>query len=136
MTDVMTPQQRSRCMSRIRGRDTKPERLLRSCLWSNGLRYRLRYPITGKPDIVFPSAKLAVFVDGCFWHGCPVHGTQPKNREVFWKEKILRNKKRDTEVNKKLRSEGWIVKRYWEHQINQCVEQIASEINAVLAIRK
>lgn len=86
-TDVMTPEQRSRCMSHVRGKDTKPELLLRRALWKKGLRYRLFNKLPGRPDILFIRKRVAIFVDGCFWHGCPEHGTQPRSNADFWKKK-------------------------------------------------
>lgn len=71
----------------------------------------------GKPDFVFPKLKLALFVDGCFWHGCPKHQTWPKNNAEFWRKKITRNMERDREVNKELRKRGWRVFRIWEHEL-------------------
>jgi len=79
--------------------------------WRRGSR------LTGKPDFVFPKLRLAVFVDGCFWHGCPKHGTKPKNNAKFWREKIARNQARDRLVMRTLRAAGWRVLRVWEHEL-------------------
>ncbi len=117
MVDVLTPTQRKYCMSRIRGKDTKPEIVLRKLLWSAGYRYRLKSRLPGKPDIVFPRHKLAVFIDGCFWHGCPKHAVMPKTNRTFWREKLTRNMQRDREVNVRIREMGWRVVRVWEHEI-------------------
>lgn len=117
MVDVLTPVQRKYCMSRIRGKNTKPEIVLRKLLWSAGYRYRLKSRLPGKPDIVFPRHKLAVFVDGCFWHGCPKHAVMPKTNRTFWREKLSRNMQRDREVNVQIRKMGWRVVRIWEHEI-------------------
>lgn len=121
-------------MGRIRLRDTAPEIALRRALWAAGLRYRLKTKIhlLGQPDIVFPGAKVAVFVDGCFWHGCPVHGHLPKSREEYWKPKIARNQRRDAEVNAKLLAMGWRVVRFWEHQVRDGVLECVSEVLAVV----
>ena len=78
--DILTPQQRSHCMSRIRGSNTGPELAVRKALWALHLRYRTHYAIPGRPDIVFPKARIAVFIDGCFWHGCALHGVKPKDK--------------------------------------------------------
>jgi DNA mismatch endonuclease, patch repair protein len=75
--------------------------------------------LTGRPDFVFPKLKLAVFVDGCFWHGCPKHGTRPKANAGFWLAKITGNKARDRRVNRLLRAEGWRVLRIWEHELSR-----------------
>ncbi len=117
-TDVMTPAQRSRCMSNIRGSDTGPELRFRRLLWKQGLRYRLGYKkIPGKPDIVLVSARIAIFIDGCFWHSCPLHATKPKANSSFWKTKLKNNIERDRLVNSGLRENGWRVIRLWEHEI-------------------
>lgn len=118
-------------MSRIRGSDTKPELALRSALWRLGLRYRLHVPITGKPDIVFPRYRLVVFVDGCFWHGCPVHGVAPKTRSQFWNEKLGKNITRDLRTTAILETEGWTVLRIWEHEIK---DDVSRPVERVLAI--
>lgn len=106
-----------------RRRDTKPERQVRSMLHAAGLRFRVdlsiklegRRPV--RPDIVFTRARLAVFIDGCFWHGCPKHGTRPKIKNSnYWNAKIARNHERDDEHNHALARDGWTVLRFWEHQ--------------------
>jgi DNA mismatch endonuclease (patch repair protein) len=139
-TDVMTPSQRSRCMSRIRGKDTEPELKLRRFLWKKGLRYRLpynlKYKIFGKPDLVFYSKKVAVFVDGCFWHSCPEHGAKPKNRSSFWRKKLERNITRDREVSEYLTQEGWLVLRFWEHEVAENIEEIAQIVEKAVKDRK
>ncbi|WP_255251850.1 very short patch repair endonuclease [Nitrosomonas ureae] len=84
-------------MSSVRGTNTKPELLLRKALWRRGLRYRLNSALPGKPDIVLARYKIAIFVDGCFWHSCPVHGSLPETNMPFWKNKIARNIERDNE---------------------------------------
>ena len=126
MADILSPQERSERMSKVRGGDTKPEIIFRKALWREGLRYRLRYKLFGRPDIVFPGPKVAVFVDGCFWHGCPEHYRPPKTRTEWWKNKIAGNKKRDLEVTQHLEKLGWKVLRFWTHdlkggQLLECV---------------
>jgi DNA mismatch endonuclease, patch repair protein len=133
--DVMTPEQRSRCMSRIRGSDTQPERALRSILWRRGLRYRLRSKLPGRPDITFHRGKIAVFVDGCFWHACPEHATKPKTNSAFWNAKISGNVERDNRVNKLLAADGWLVLRFWEHEVEQSAENIANVVAAAVEKR-
>lgn len=129
MADVLTSEQRKRCMSRVRSRNTDIELSLRKALWSSGIFFRLgSSKLPGKPDLIFPSKKLAVFVDGCFWHGCPEHGQVPKTNETFWREKITRNVTRDANVNNALVLAGWCVLRFWKHEIKQnladCVRKI------------
>ena len=134
MTDRLAPAVRSHLMGRVRHHGTAPELLLRRALWAQGLRYRLKTTqrLPGSPDILFLAAKVAVFVDGCFWHGCPLHGTQPKTRSKFWADKISRNKERDIEVNRKLRELGWKVVRFWQHDIEkqsaQCVAVVRNAL--------
>ncbi|MBS3954770.1 MAG: very short patch repair endonuclease [Methylomicrobium sp.] len=107
-------------MKATKPRDTEPEKALRSKLHKRGLRYRVDVrPIESlnrRADIVFRAAKVAVFVDGCFWHGCPIHGTQAKANAEFWKNKINRNQERDAETNQLLKKAGWKVIRVWEHE--------------------
>ena len=100
-------------------RDTGPERRLRSALHARGLRFFVdRSPIAGmraRADLVFPGKRVAVFVDGCFWHGCPIHGTTPKNNAAWWRAKLYANQERDLRVAAHLRDAGWSVVRVWEH---------------------
>jgi DNA mismatch endonuclease, patch repair protein len=128
LADVMTQSQRSRCMSRIRGRDTGPELLVRNGLWRRGLRYRLRYALPGHPDIVFPKERIAVFIDGCFWHRCPVHFREPATNTSTWEAKISGNVKRDRAVDARLMTEGWEVLRFWEHQVDESVASVIARI--------
>lgn len=105
-------------MARVKGKNTSPERLLRSALWESGLRYRLNHKVPmGRPDMVFPGPKVAVTVDGCFWHGCPAHYSRPRSREEFWSEKLTANVERDSRLTLGLESLGWIVVRIWEHEV-------------------
>jgi DNA mismatch endonuclease (patch repair protein) len=104
-----------------RKRDTRPERAVRSALHAKGMRYRTDMKIgegrsAPRPDIVFTRAKVAVFVDGCYWHGCPRHGTSPRTNSGYWKAKISRNRARDLENNDTLNAGGWHVIRVWEHE--------------------
>lgn len=101
-------------------RDTKPELELRSELFSRGLRYRvdrrILREVRRKADVVFGPARVAVYVDGCFWHGCPKHGTWPKANAKFWRDKILTNKRRDQDTDQRMRDAGWIVFWFWAHE--------------------
>jgi len=116
MTDVMTKAQRSACMSKIRGRYNQGTELkFRRMLRVAGLRgWRRHLDLPGRPDFAFPRARIAVFVDGCFWHGCKRCYQAPKTNPVFWHSKINRNKQRDREVNKVLLSRHWAVVRIRE----------------------
>ena len=117
---LQTSQVVRRRMAMQATRDTEPELLLRRVLHGRGLRYRLhRRPIDGlrrTADIVFSGRRLAVFVDGCFWHGCPEHGSLPKNNRSWWEAKLSANTLRDRETDEALRAAGWGVLRIWEHE--------------------
>lgn len=110
----------SRRMARVRQRGTDVEIELRRALHALGLRYRLQVPLSRKPrrvaDIVFIGARVAVFVDGCFWHGCPLHATWPKENAGFWRAKIEANRARDADTTRRLREQGWEVIRVWSHE--------------------
>lgn len=129
MADVMTPEQRSRCMSKVKGKNTKLEVEFRKVLWARGLRYRLGWKLPGKPDLVFVGVKVAVFIDGCFWHACPIHGQEPKTNAGFWFEKLRKNKLRDQTVNMKLAELGWRVVRIWEHELREDADRCVSELS-------
>ena len=132
---------RSENMARIRGRDTKPESLLRRALWARGLRYRKHLPIqisgkkrkqTVKPDLVFPARQVAVFVDGCFWHGCPDHYVRPRTRHEFWAAKLVENVERDQRQTAQVTSLGWTVLRVWEHELMEGLDKVVDRVLAVL----
>ncbi|UPT43570.1 very short patch repair endonuclease [Streptomyces anulatus] len=107
-------------MAANKGRDTKPELLLRSALHRKGLRYRVSVrPVADlrrTADVVFTKARVAVFVDGCYWHGCPEHHRPATKRAKFWQEKIEGNRARDADTNAALQAQGWAVLRVWEHE--------------------
>ncbi len=115
MVDKLTKSQRSYNMSRIRSRDTSIEVKLKPLMKSLGFTYHTT--IYGHPDFANKKQKIAVFVDGCFWHGCKKHYKTPKSNVTFWKTKIAANIKRDRIVNNRLKKEGWRVIRVWEHKI-------------------
>ncbi len=106
-------------MARVRQKGTDAELSLRKELHARGLRYRLHVPLLTKPrrvaDIVFASARVAIFVDGCFWHGCPEHASWPKSNAQFWRDKIETNRARDADTDRRLRASGWRVVRVWSH---------------------
>jgi DNA mismatch endonuclease (patch repair protein) len=103
-----------------RRRDTRPEQEVRRILHSQGLRYRVDLPLAfdrrRRADIVFTRIRLAVFIDGCFWHGCPVHYVPPATNPVYWEAKVARNRERDVETTVRLEQSGWTVLRLWEHE--------------------
>lgn len=110
----------SRRMASVRQKGTQAEIDLRRALHAKGLRYRLHVSLLTKPrrsaDIVFPRARVAVFVDGCFWHGCPEHASWPKSNADFWRKKIETNRSRDADTDQRLNALGWKTVRIWEHE--------------------
>ena len=137
MADTMTPEQRSRCMSAVKGKDTKPEMIVRKYLFSKGLRFRLHVrSLPGSPDIVLPKYKTVVFINGCFWHGhdgCKYYRL-PQSNVDFWETKITNNKNRDVVNEIKLKELGWKVIRIWECEIkrvqdrDQSLEKLYNQI--------
>ena len=131
MADVFSKAKRSQIMSRVRGQgNERTELALASLLRRSGLSgWRRNQPVFGKPDFVFRQQRLAVFVDGCFWHACPVHASKPVTNRAFWRKKLARNKARDRLVNRTLRKAGWRVLRIWQHELkrdneSRCVPRI------------
>ena len=127
----------SKIMASIPSKNTKPELRLGKAMWSMGLRYRKHYPIKGKPDFVFVSAKLAVFCDGDFWHGnnWRIRGMKSFDEELssysdFWKNKIVSNMKRDKNVNNLLKEDGWKVLRFWESDVLKSPKECAKVVLA------
>lgn len=134
MTDAIDRQRRSENMAAIKRKDTTIEQTLRSALWASGLRgYRLDVAaVPGRPDIVFSRGRVAIFVDGCFWHRCPECYREPKSNTDYWRAKAERNVTRDRAVDQELLSAGWQVVRLWEHEIERdlsgCVVRIRSAL--------
>jgi DNA mismatch endonuclease (patch repair protein) len=124
-------------MSRQGSRDTAPEVAVRRLLHASGLRYRVNVPVPGMPrrtiDIVFPKAKIAIFLDGCFWHGCPQHATHPKSNAEWWRTKLDKNMARDVETTEHLAAEGWTVLRFWEHE---APSEVAAHVGEVVVKRR
>ena len=133
MPDTLTPAQRSRCMSRIRGKDTKPEILVRRGLHAHGFRFRLQdRKLPGRPDIVLPKYGVAIMVNGCFWHGhkgCR-YATKPKSNVDFWETKIARNRHRDEVTEAHLTALGWHVVTIWECELRN-TESASARISAL-----
>ncbi|RKN11650.1 very short patch repair endonuclease [Streptomyces radicis] len=124
-------------MSRQARRDTRPELAVRRLLYAAGHRYRLQRKVPGMPrrtiDIAFPGARVAVFLDGCFWHGCPEHATSPRANGAWWRAKLDTNVARDRETTARLTDEGWRVLRFWEHE---SPEVVAGEVARVVGERR
>ncbi|GEK03809.1 hypothetical protein TNCT1_60850 [Streptomyces sp. 1-11] len=122
-------------MQAIRSRDTKPEKLIRQLVHAQGLRYRVAArplpDLRRTADMVFRPAKVAVFIDGCYWHGCPEHYVPPRTNPRYWSEKVLRNVQRDRDTDQHLEQAGWLVLRFWEHEPPEvCATQIADTVTA------
>jgi DNA mismatch endonuclease, patch repair protein len=119
MADFLTPAQRSRVMSRVRGRGNSATELRLIRIFRNHRikGWRRNIPLFGKPDFVFPAIRVALFVDGCFWHGCPNHVSWPATNRAFWRKKLEGNLTRDRLVNATLRAKGWRVIRVWQHEL-------------------
>lgn len=136
LADSLTPEQRRRCMQANKAKDTSIEVLLRKELFKRGRRYRIHVSqLPGRPDIVFPRLKVAVFVDGDFWHGFRLPEWQHKLSD-YWVQKINRNRKRDARNHRKLRSMGWKVIRIWEHELRGHVSETADRVEAALNSRE
>lgn len=128
------PEARRTIMRANRRRDTTPELALRSALHARGLRFRVDYPIRGagrrpiRPDIVFTRTKVAIFVDGCFWHGCPEHATHPKTNADYWGPKLSENIARDARTTRALEDDGWTVVRIWEHESTESAMEMVTAV--------
>lgn len=121
MSDVFTKKKRSEIMAAVRscGNKATEQKLIATFRKHKIAGWRRHLFLPGRPDFVFPKQKVAVFVDGCFWHGCPRHLRMPKSNVDYWNQKIGRNMLRDKRVGSELRKAGWKVIRFWEHQLNQ-----------------
>ena len=120
-----------------RARDTKPEVAVRRLVHAAGLRYRVDFrPLTSlnrRADMVFVRLKIAVFIDGCFWHGCPEHHTVSRSNEAYWSEKVRRNRERDRHTDQVLETEDWTVLRAWEHEP---AEEVAARVIGAVEVRR
>lgn len=129
----------SRRMAKVRQKGTGAEVELRRELYRSGLRYRVSFEVLKKPrrvaDVAFPGLKIAVFVDGCFWHGCPEHATWPKQNAEFWRNKIETNRLRDADTDGRLEAIGWKVVRVWEHEspvtAAETISKLVAEANVM-----
>lgn len=124
-------------MRRQASKDTSAELAVRRLLHAAGMRYRVEYPVPGMPrrriDVAFPRAKVAVLIDGCFWHGCPQHATRPKANADWWRTKLDRNMARDQETTEHLAAQGWTVLRFWEHIPP---DEVAATVRAAVDLEK
>lgn len=140
MSDILTKEQRYKCMSHIRSKDTKPEIVVRKCLYAAGYRYRLQVKaLPGSPDIVFRRLRTVIFINGCFWHGhegCR-YFRMPKTNVAFWESKISKNKERDSRNKERLKALGWNVIEIWECQLKPkklsgTIESLLLMLNGIL----
>lgn len=133
--DTVSPAMRSRIMANVKSRGNKSTEAALAELFRKEriFGWRRNYNLAGKPDFVFPALKLAVFVDGCFWHGCPKHGRIPASNRKYWKQKIERNAMRDKSVVRGLRGAGWHVARFWEHDLSDR-HRLAAKTKRIKAI--
>lgn len=130
--DNLTKNQRSYCMSRIRSKDTKVEFKFRRYIRSKNLKgFRTKAKIPGKPDLFHSRKKIAVFIDGCFWHKCPKCFVKPKSKNRYWDKKIRNNVGRDKEINLKLKKRGITVVRFWEHNIKRNIDKCYSKLKKI-----
>jgi len=132
--DHVSKKVRSKIMASVRSRgNTTTELPLAKLIWAAGLRgYRKHWKVPGKPDFAWPGRKIAIFVDGCFWHGCARCKYLPRSNTAFWRKKIQANQARDKRVRRILRIQGWRVLRFWEHQVKQRPKQVTLKIVAAL----
>lgn len=116
-------------MSNISTEDTDIEIAVRKRLWHDGFRYRTNVDdVPGKPDICHKGRKVAVFIDGCFWHGCPKCNENPDTNSQFWRKKFQENKERREEVRRKLKDENWTILEFWEHEVKEDIDRVVEEI--------
>lgn len=132
MADTISSERRSAVMRSVKSKNSSLERAVRSSLHRRGLRFRLNYPVLGKPDIVFVRPKIVVFIDSCFWHGCPKHIRMPSSNKEYWTNKIARNIKRDAEVNSAYKQMDWKILRFWEHEIKENLDRCVNIIEKTI----
>lgn len=130
MPDSITKEERSRVMRQVRSRGNKSTELKLIGLFRENkiTGWRRHLPLIGKPDFAFPKAKVAVFIDGCFWHKCPKCYREPKSSTEYWQAKVERNRKRDLKVTRELKGEGWRVLRVWECQLKKSPTRVLNRV--------
>ena len=136
MVDTFSKTERSRIMASVKPRKNKSTelRFISILKEKDIIGWRRNYPLIGNPDFVFPPLKIAVFIDGCFWHGCPSHCRMPSSNIKYWNNKIEKNKIRDTKITKLLKMKGWLVIRIWEHEIK--IGKLGRKLNLIKEDRK
>jgi len=131
MVDTFSKTERSRIMARVKSKNNKSTelRFISIIKEKNIIGWRRNYPLIGKPDFVFPKQRIAIFIDGCFWHKCPKHCRMPSSNKEYWNQKIEKNRIRDRKTKKLLKEAGWFVIRIWEHEIKQ--KKINHKLNLI-----
>ncbi|MEW6747475.1 MAG: very short patch repair endonuclease [Planctomycetota bacterium] len=133
--DRITREQRAAIMRAMRSTNTGPELLLRKALWREGLRYRVHLRIAGaRPDVGFTRARVAVFIDGCFWHGCPKHYIPPAGNSQYWSAKLVTNQTRDEKNTRQLIEAGWTVLRFWQCEVKDALDCVVARV--IQAVRE
>ncbi|MCY8698783.1 very short patch repair endonuclease [Bacillus spizizenii] len=118
--DNVSKEKRSNTMKAVKSKNTKIEKVVSKEIWRRGIRFRKNVKnLKGKPDIAIKKYKIVIFIDSCFWHGCPLHGRIPKSNVEFWNNKIKRNIERDKSINQYYTRKGWNILRIWEHDLNK-----------------
>ncbi|WP_439024603.1 very short patch repair endonuclease [Bacillus halotolerans] len=118
--DNVSKEKRSNTMKAVKSKNTKIEKVVSKEIWGRGIRFRKNVKnLKGKPDIAIKKYKIVIFIDSCFWHGCPLHGRIPKSNVEFWNNKIKRNIERDKSINQYYTKKGWNILRIWEHDLNK-----------------
>jgi len=135
--DKVSKEVRSKIMSKIKSKNTSPEIMLRKILWERGLRYRIHYGLE-KIDVAFPTKKIAIFIDGCFWHSCSQHSHIPQSNREYWVKKLKRNVDRAKLKDERLKAQGWMVIHFWEHEFKEkyeLIEKIDSIQNMIINLK-
>ena len=136
MADTVSKIKRREIMQSVRSKDSKIEIAFRKVLWQAGYRYRKNVnDYFGKPDIVLKKYRTVIFIDSCFWHGCPKHLRVPKSNVDYWSNKIKKNKQRDEAINREYKNSGWQVVRIWEHDIKTSLEETMRKLAQILDSR-
>jgi DNA mismatch endonuclease (patch repair protein) len=134
--DNLSQVTRSRIMASIKGKNTRPEVIVRKLIWAQGRRYRVHdRRVPGTPDISNKRCKLAVFIDGCFWHGCASCYREPRSNVLFWRHKLKANLQRRTKVKRQLKSSGWRVLEFWEHEVLSNPSGVAKTVERYMQVR-
>lgn len=137
MSDNLSKEDRIKNMRAIKSANTKLESMVSNALWNRGLRFRKNVKtLYGNPDIAIKKYKVVIFIDSCFWHGCPLHGNIPKTNRDYWIKKIERNKQRDKEVTLHYEKAGWNIMRIWQHDLKQNFDDTIDRIHRFIDVNK